>query len=280
MNNAPPWLDSLREKVGSKAVLLVEGSPDATAVEKWLSLLDPDFGSKLLVRHADDEGRDREHGGTDRVKKGLRHQPDWWGLVDSDERTDPEIAADKDEFPRLRFLPRYCLESFFIDPVEVWNLLPAIHREAQPELETSLKEAVEHNLDRWVAHFAIWRTLREREQRLRKELNFPQGVVQKVLSQFPITRENLVESLEPWHAHFDPQGICDEYDALVFQSNQVGPVDRLRRYVHGKHFLNRVVVQVLNLLENKSAAAWMADLVAATTIVPPDLEPILAEFIA
>lgn len=63
MNNAPPWLDSLREKVGSKTVLLVEGSPDANAVEKWLSLVDPD--NRLLVRFADDEGRDREHGGTD-----------------------------------------------------------------------------------------------------------------------------------------------------------------------------------------------------------------------
>jgi hypothetical protein len=73
MNNAPPWLDSLREKAGSKTVLLVEGSPDANAVEKWLSLADPDFGNKLLVRLADEEGRDREYGGTERVKQGLRH---------------------------------------------------------------------------------------------------------------------------------------------------------------------------------------------------------------
>ncbi|MGO8751823.1 MAG: hypothetical protein ACLQNE_38260 [Thermoguttaceae bacterium] len=278
MNNAPPWLDSLREKVGSKTVLLVEGSPDANAVEKWLSLVDPD--NRLLVRFADDEGRDREHGGTERVKQGLKHQSGWWGLVDSDERTDPEIAADKAECPRLRFLPRYCLESFFIDPAELWSLLPAIHRDARPELEQALKETVEQNLDHWVAHFAIWRTLREREQRLRKELNFPQGVIQHVLDQFPISRENLVQSLKPWHEHFDPQGICDEYDAVILQANQASRADRLRRYVHGKHFFNRVVVQVLNLLETKKAAAWIADLLAATTIVPPDLEPILAEFIA
>ena len=89
-----------------------------------------------------------------------------------------------------------------------------------------------------------------------------------------------MQSLKPWHEHFDPQGICDEYDAVILQANQASRADRLRRYVHGKHFFNRVVVQVLNLLETKKAAAWIADLLAATTIVPPDLEPILAEFIA
>jgi hypothetical protein len=172
------------------------------------------------------------------------------------------------------------LESFFIDPVEVWKLLPTVHRDAKPELEQSLKDAVQQNLDRWVAHFAIWRTLRAREQQLRKELNFPQGVIQQVLVQFPIPREQLVKSLEPWHEHFDPKGICEEYDAVILQANQVSPSDRLRRYVHGKHFFNRCVVEVLNSLETKKAAAWIADLVAATTIVPPDLAPILAEFIA
>jgi hypothetical protein len=60
----------------------------------------------------------------------------------------------------------------------------------------------------------------------------------------------------------------------------VPATDPLRRYVHGKYFFNRVVIRVLNSLENKNAAAWIADLVAATTIVPADLAPILTEFIA
>jgi hypothetical protein len=279
MNDAPPWLDMLRKKAGTKVVLLVEGSVDETAMERWLSLIDPDFGNRLLVRRADDEGQDREFGGTKRVKQGLTHEPGWWGLVDSDERTDAEIADDIANLPRLRFLPRYCLESFFIEPAELWNNFPLHQRAAHSEFEQAVEKAVLEKLDRWVAHFAMWRTLCEREQRLRKELNFPQNVIREVVDQYPLSHDQIIESLKPWHEHFDPAAICREYEAVIATAAKLSETDRLRHFVHGKHFFHRVVLPVLNTIENKSAAAWISDLIKATTTVPADLRPILEVFV-
>lgn len=280
MNGGPSWLKPLIEAAGSKRVLLVEGSRDESTLERWLALIDPGFRERLLVRRPGDLDDDKEFGGTEKVKQGLKHRDDWYGLVDRDERTESEIAADELRFPNLRFLPRYCLENYFILPAEILACIPAAQRDRHPNAADQISRAIESHVDRWVAHWCMWRTLRQREQELRKALVFPDQVIKAVLDRHPLAEAEIKEMLQVWHEHFEPSHVYREYADRMAEATARPLDDRLKHFIHGKLFFRQVVVpDALADLAKQSADAWFQNLIASYPSVPDDMIPLLEGFL-
>ena len=115
------WLDRIGNEAGNKRVLLVEGEEDRGALAHFLDHYPPAEGwrSLLLIFPA---------GRKDHVRIGVEEHPDWAGVVDRDEWSEQDLRQLIASSSRLSALPRFCIESFFCVPAEIWTAIPAVQR--------------------------------------------------------------------------------------------------------------------------------------------------------
>ena len=114
-------------------VLLVEGPDDVDAYRIFLGRKFPEWEKSWLLAAA---------GSKSDVVKMIKREAGWLGLVDRDEWTETEIAEKKEECANLTVLPRFCLESYLIDPADLWAAFPEKQRAKIAGGEAQFRSAV------------------------------------------------------------------------------------------------------------------------------------------
>jgi len=111
--------DEIREtqvEETGKRVILVEGTDD---VGVYGILMDRRFGSDFeknwVVTYA---------GNKKIILDILSEENTWLGLIDRDEWTEDVIIEKQNQLPNLVVLPRFCMESYLIEPEELWKAFP------------------------------------------------------------------------------------------------------------------------------------------------------------
>lgn len=254
------------EKVGQtgKRVLLVEGSDD---VDVYGILLDRRFGT--------DWERDwilADTGKKEFVLDILAKESAWLGLVDRDEWPQGMIEQKQIKLPNLMVLPRFCMESYLINPDELWAAFPP---KQQAEIKGGLAQLRTELLadkDKWVRHGVLWSVINPLWSGLRA-LGFKEVLLDIDTAQ---DDDRIKETLQEWHDYLDPQHIFTTFQNLLDDVIQKSESEQLRLWMHGKEFYRSHVHQVLNRhLGQTSAEDRMRDLFK--TLQPNDLEPVWRE---
>jgi hypothetical protein len=258
------WLRDVEDRAAGKPVLLVEGDDDVMLLGHYLTQHAPGWETRLVLLPAQ---------GKQRVVSGVCvHRPDWIGVIDLDEWNPDDLAKAATRSSRLLILPRFCIESFFCHPDEIWKAIPLTQRQRVGDDPEVLRQPILAALPDWVAHGAMWRVLR----RLYHAARLPAE-----LEQAPITDEAEIRRiLETWHKSLAPDLVMQQYRGELAVARQLGPNEQIQRYVHGKKFYNQVVVQILDgLFSGKGADDWLQKFQDAKIQPPPDLQGILDQIL-
>jgi hypothetical protein len=252
----------LSNRLAGTRVLLLEGKADMEFIRKMLDLKAPgNWPSAWSIGNA---------GGKRNVQNMLHDQPDWIALVDRDEWTAEEIAAKQAEFPgRLMVLPRYCLESYFILPSEIWAALPS-KQQLVPGGLPAVEAAITNHaaLLRWVRHGCLWHAVNPLHSGLRAL-----GFVLELLDVNRAQDDALIrQTLDAWHQYLDPVIIDARFQQYLTTATASPVNEQLISWVHGKEFFNQHVVQALNgLFGQASEKAWRTEMLKNLPL-PPDLD--------
>jgi hypothetical protein len=242
----------LQQKVAQTGVgvLVVEGEDDRLFFEMFLELVAPgQWESGWCVGAA---------GGKRNVLSILEDQQTWIGVVDRDEwAPDSQAQAVANFGPRLHVLPRYCMESYFIDPNELWETLPPAQQTRIAGGKPALEARIITPLSQWVRHGALWHAVNPLWDGLRA-IGFKDALLDLPTSQ---DDSQIRQTLREWHDFLDPDRIFGDFQNNLAQAQRASRTDQLKTWVHGKRFFTSHVVPCLNaLLDQKSADDWMNDL--------------------
>ena len=251
----PAWLKDIEYRRGNFPVLLVEGDDDRRWFEHFLDQYSFEWRSKFAIFPAE---------GKQRVLSGVKnyHSTDWAGIVDMDEGFSDDIQNRLVNSPRIRTLPRFCLESYFVVPEEIWRVLPDSQKgqTTQADWET----AILSDVPAWVAHGAMWRVLR----RVYQNSRLPEG-----LDREPVTdRTKILEILQAWHLSLSPNQVMAEYDLDLAAAQRLPLDEQIKTYIHGKKFFHQVVIQKMDrLFHGKGLDDWMDGFQKSRIQPPADL---------
>lgn len=263
------WIGELLSTYGLKPLILVEGDEDASLYDRLLTLLDPDWRNHFEIEPV---------GGKTRVFQGCRRVAAWRGLVDRDEWAEDRLNDSLRQTPNVQVLPRFTAQNYWIDPDDLWGLIPASVRASYSGVQAQLRADIEAQRADWTAHGAMWRVMLRRQVGL-GDLRFP-----RELMDAPVTDEGEITAiLTRWHDHFKPEDIMAEYrverDAVLARAQS----EQYAQVIHGKRFFRQVVTLAMNRAfgtPSKTATEWAADLTASITTVPADLKPVLEALLA
>ncbi len=266
MTETPLWVREIEDRSRGLPVLLVEGKDDVPLIEHFLTLHAPDWRQSMVVACA---GNKRHVFGA----VSQYHPADWLGIVDRDEWSEADIQKCLTDVPRVRCLPRFCIESFFCDPVEIWAALPERQRGRVGNDPQMLAEPILARLPDWVAHGAMWRVLRALYGRAR----LPHELENK-----PVTDEQAIRAiLTEWHEGLAPDAVLQQYREELANAGALSPSEQLHVYIHGKKFFRQVVVQVLDhLFSGQGRDYWLGRFRDAPILPPKDLSALLDEILA
>jgi predicted ATP-dependent endonuclease of OLD family len=260
MTDAPQWIKDIEFEAGPKLVLLVEGKTDVLLLRHFLAQYSPEWDKRFHVAFA---------GNKEQVFIGVKsHRPHWLGVVDQDEWNLQDVQERIKSSPHLKILPRFCIESYFCSPIELWAALPQAQRSHVGDDPQKLAASILTALPDWVAHGAMWRVLR----RLRSAAHLPTQFDER-----PITDETEIRQiLQTWHDQLAPDKVIEQYHQELNTAKQLSQDEQLTRYVHGKKFYNQVVVKVLNqLFERGEADDWLQRFRDEKMPPPQDLQELL-----
>jgi hypothetical protein len=254
----PSWLRDVESRAGTLPVLLVEGDDDRLWFEHFLDQYSFEWRRKFAIFPA--EGKQKVISGVNTY-----HPDDWVGIVDMDEGF-PDDIQNRIANSRIRTLPRFCLESYFVMPEEIWQALPDSQKiqVSRTDWETSiLSEA-----PAWVAHGAMWRVLR----RVYQHNRLPEG-----LDSEPVTnRARILEILQNWHQSLSPEQVLAEYDRELLTAQQLPMDEQIKIYVHGKKFFRQVTIQKMDrIFHGKGLDYWIEGFRKSQIKPPADLIDLL-----
>ncbi len=240
-------------------VLLVEGSEDEDA---YRIFLDRKFSGWEKSWHLAQAGSKAD------VVAMVRKETNWVGLVDRDEWADDEMAEHAASCPNLVVLPRFCLESYLIDPVELWEALPDKQRIKITGGAVQFRQEILANLQGWIRHAALWHGVRPLWRQLRS-LGFPDSV----LGNPPMPDDaTLRVKFKEWHETLDADAVLRGVHALEDQLAAQDVSKLCAQWLHAKKFYPLVVHQVLNRLLGQKPAKERHLAIFRTRTVPSDLD--------
>ncbi len=260
MNHTPSWITDVERLALGKPVLLVEGADDVVLLGHFLSQHAPGWDLRLHLAAA---------GGKQRVITGVAvHRPGWIGVVDLDEWNPDDVQNGVERSPRLRALPRFCIESYFCHPAELWAALPPNQQARMGNDLQALSTPILEQLPDWVAHGAMWRVLRQLYHATR---------LPAALESAPVTDEAEIRRiLEEWHTRLSPDQVLSQYRQKLDTARRLSSDTQLTSSIHGKKFYNAIVVQTLDLLfSGKGADDWLQKFRDAPIRPPDDLKELL-----
>jgi hypothetical protein len=84
-------------------------------------------------------------GGKSQVMAELSLSPEFFGIIDKDEWSEEDIDKKKRELSNLIIIPRYCMESYLVDPREIWDAVPEYQRKTKNyhEFRNAILENIE-----------------------------------------------------------------------------------------------------------------------------------------
>lgn len=240
-------------------VLLVEGPDDVDAFRIFLGRKFPEWEKTWLLAAA---------GGKKDVVRMLKKEPNWLGMVDRDEWTASEIAVQKAAAPNLLTLPRFCLESYLIDPEELWEAFPAKQRAKIGGGEVQFRKELLADLSGWTRHAALWHGVRPLWQQLR-QMGFPNSV----LGSPPMPDDEALRvKFKEWHSALDADVVLSDVHTLEAKLASVEISTLCTQWLYAKNFYPQVVHQVLNRLLGQKPARDRRVAILRTRAVPTDLD--------
>lgn len=245
-----------------KRALLVEGRDDAAM---FRILLSRKFGPGW-----ENDWALADCGNKRIVTDILAQEADWFGIVDRDEWTDAVLAEKQTEIPNLFILPRFCLESYAVNPDELWAAIPPNLRERVPGGREGLKREILHDFERWLRHGVLWSEINPLWSGLRA-LGFKEKLLGLEVAQ---DNDQIQETLHEWHDHLDPDRI---FQGFLEKLERVGGLpleEKLHQWVHGKHFFLDHVHPILNRFLGQTDSSNRLIEIFRSRALPDDLEPL------
>jgi len=255
----PRWINEIDELSRGLPVLLLEGKDDILFFQHFLNQHTPTWRLRLHIAAANSKMQV--------IQCVTTHRPHWLGIVDSDEWSPEDVLSATQGSPRLKLLPRFCSESYFCHPDELWATLPPLQR-ARVKDSTTFAQPIWDKLPDWVAHGALWRVLR----RLYQAAKLPEE-----LERAPITDEGRIRAvLQAWHEQLSPDTVLNDYHTELARARSLSRDEQITRYIHGKKFFNQVVVQYLDqTFAGKGADDWLQKFYNIPLMPPEDLHALL-----
>lgn len=256
--------DTIKQQLVGKTgvrVLVVEGKDDAAF---FTALLDKRASGIWATQWAIGSAEGKQN-----VLKILDDQPDWIGIVDRDEWSENAANKAKTDRPgRLHVLPRFCMESYFVQPAELWHALPDPQQSKINGDMSVLETAVFASLDQWVRHGALWHAVNPLWDGLRA-LGFKEDLLDLQNAQ----NDSVIQAkFQEWHDLLEPNGIMQQFRGNLTTATAASVENRLKHWVHGKKFFAQHVSPELNhLLGQRSSEDWRKEL-TKTLQLPSDLE--------
>lgn len=267
----PRWLKQVEEKAVVKPVLLVEGNTDLRILSYFLEQVSPGWAAQIIMLPAKRKSQ---------VIEGIQtYHPEWVGIVDKDEWPVDRTVEVLQDTPRVKALPRFCLENYFCVPDELWSALPSTSKQRLKNRQNSLKDPILALLPDWVAHGAMWRVIRKRRTVLLQDSGFPAKLDRKPVTDLTQIRQ----ILEAWHNQLDPKQIIADYEEELASAQKLSTDEQLQTYIHGKKFFRQVVVPTLNrLFAQQSPRTWLERFSnsASGVTTPPDLYQFLQDVLS
>lgn len=249
------------EQIGQtgKKVLLVEGTDDKDAYQIFLNKKFPGWEQTWTVAHM---------GNKKSVLSGLAQEPDWVGLVDRDEWTPKEQVSYKSQYQKLQILPRFCLESYLVNPAELWQAFPAKQQAKVAGGEEAFRATLLESLNAWIRHAALWHGVRPLWRQLR-DAGFPDDVTMFP----PVTDDDeLRKFFGKWHNLLDAEKLLERVHALEAQLSRANVDEVCQNWLHAKEFYTRVVHETLNRLLGVKSVKERRLAIFRTRPVPSDLD--------
>ena len=225
------------QKIGSSSrrVLLVEGPDDVNAFEQFLHKTDCDWSNDWVIAEAGKK--------TD-VLEIVKREPGWVGVIDRDEWSGLRLQELEATHPNLWILPRYCIENYLIVPEELWNAIPPKRQTVIDGGLEALSQGILADLDRWVAHAALWQEVNPMWEGLR-QLGFKEALLDPAIA---TDDEAIKEKLAQWHDYLNPTGVYERFEQKRASLHELPRFKQLALNIHGKHFFEKVVNPILNQL--------------------------------
>jgi len=241
-------------------VLLLEGPDD---VDAFRIFLDRQFAAWEQSWHLEPAG------GKKAVLDMLAKEPTWLGVVDQDEWTVQVMTARLAGLPNLSVLPRFCLESYLVDPAELWAAFPVKQQAKIPGGLAQLAQEIEAGLAEWIRQAALWHEVRPLWTRLR-DLGFPDDV----LGSPPMPDDAALTLLfKGWHDALDATAVLARVKAREQQLHTLQKQELYAKWLYAKAFYP-VVHPVLNRLLGQKDSGVRRNAIFRTRSLPADMQPI------
>jgi len=262
MSNVQECINVIKTQlIGNRSVraLIVEGPEDVDAFQQFLNRRTPGWESKWIIAEA---------GGKRPLLQILKKEPDWVGIADRDDWSADELSDHAISHPNLFVLPRFCLESYLIDPDELWTAFPEKQRDKLAGGVADLKAALVPLLPNWTRHAALWHVINPLWRRLR-HLGFVDGVLDT--KSIPDDKE-LTRLLKSWAVALDVQKTLQEFSARLTSLHAMPTTDLFATWIQAKRFYPEVVHPALDRLLGSKSAKERRLAIFRTLPVPVDLE--------
>ncbi len=223
------------ERIGNsnKRVLVVEGVDDCDALSVFLNKKFPSWERNWVLYPA---------GNKKQVLAVIEQIDTWIGLIDKDEWTATEIAQHSARLPNLAVLPRFCLESYLVEPNELWAAFSPKQRDKFTGGVNQLSEEISATKESWLRHAALWHAINPLWGKLRG-LGFKESVLDP--KDVP-NDDDLLNKLSSWHDTLDAQRTVQTINALISQFQQESDFQFYTQRLYAKDFFPLVVHATLN----------------------------------
>lgn len=276
MTSSPDWIKDLANNNAGKILIVAEGEDDSKMLQSLFQVIRPTWRIRFTIEYV--SGKQRVYRA---CRDSLGHH--WKGLVDCDEWGEDRVREESARTPNVEILPRFTAENFWINPDELFQLLPDHLWVTFPDAREQIKADIDLQLADWLAHGVMWRVMLRRQSGL-GGLKFPNELMEQ-----PVTDETqILTILEKWHDHLDPNTILQEYRQELASARLLSKSEQYNRIVHGKRFFRQVVTLALNKgfrTPTKTHEQWANDLNATTerldiARIPTDLLGIVNSLLA
>ncbi len=247
-----------------KRAFLVEGMDDQQAFRILLERFVPGWEQRWAIAVA---GNKRQ------LQKLLALEPGWLGVVDRDEWDQHAITAKTSELTNLMVLPRFCLESYLINPTELWYAIPPDRQTGLSGGEASLRAAIELDLRDYLRHGALWRVVTPLWSGLRA-LGFKEALASESSVGAAQDDTQIRRILGDWGTLLDPERIFADFQAQFTQANSAAKDEQYAHWIHGKLFWRNVVNPAMNQLLGPMSESERRIKILHRLLLPADLQPL------
>lgn len=250
----------------NQPILVVEGVSDPKALLAWLKNHVPTVEEKWSINPAN---------GKQNVLDVLKEKAQWLGVVDRDIWSQEEIDSKCQQYPNLFVLPRWCIESYLIQPHELWQALTTKQQASITGGEMQFAETLQHDVDKYVRHGVLWSAVSPLWSKLR-QLKFTSDLADSASIDIAQNDDAIQEVLKAWGAVLNPEQIFVNFQDKLRQVSTLPKTEQLMLWVHGKHFWRQSVCPALNKLLGKQQDPDARQKQLFQTLpFPDDLQPLL-----